>query len=313
MSISMVLLMGAAIVALLLWAIWTIGARSQQPRKRPNENKPDRQFESVTFESNGSTLHGWLIHPHAEGIGSGGSGHKGPNGESDMEKQPIVVIAHGWGSNRSRVLRYSKPLLDAGFSLFMYDARSHGDSDSIAAPSALMFRDDAVAAVAAVRKITTVDPERIAILGHSLGGFGALLALGDGLPVKAVVTDSMPTRFETMLKAELKRHKLPYFPLGLFIPPIWLYRAGITRSEYAKAQIPVALDRNDQGAKIPVFMVHANGDGFIPADDLRKLGMERKISSLFVEGDGHSSSETDPVFWQQVIPFLKEHLQVTDK
>ncbi|UVI28835.1 alpha/beta hydrolase [Paenibacillus spongiae] len=300
------ILTGAAIVALLLWVIWTIGARSQQPRKRPNDNQPDRPFENVTFESGGSTLCGWLIHPQDRE-------HSQPNSGNQADKRPLVVIAHGWGSNRSRVLRYTKPLLGAGFSLFMYDARSHGESDSISAPSALMFRDDIASAVASVRKFKNVDAERVAVLGHSLGGFGALLALADGLPVRAVVTDSTPTRFETMLRAELKRHKLPYFPLGLLIPPIWLHRAGITRSEYAKAQLPEALDRNDNGAHIPVLMVHANGDDFIPADDLRELAKERKLNTLFVKGAGHSSSEEDPAFWQRVIPFLKEHLQVADK
>ncbi|MBW7458509.1 alpha/beta hydrolase, partial [Paenibacillus sepulcri] len=132
--------------------------------------------------------------------------------------------------------------------------------------------------------------------------------LGAGLPVRAVVTDSMPTRFETMLKADLKRKKLPFFPLGYFIPAIWLLRAGISRAEYKAAQIPYALAANEAGAGVPVLMIHSKGDSFIPADDLRILAEQWPVDAFYVEGSGHSQSEQDPRFWSKVIPFLKENL-----
>ncbi|BBH21885.1 hypothetical protein Back11_32300 [Paenibacillus baekrokdamisoli] len=295
------ILISAAIAALLIWLIWTIGARSQQPKLRENTVKPNGSYESISFQNGGAVLQGWLLHPTTEAD---------RNAREDEAKQPLVIVAHGWGSNRSRVLRYTEPLLAAGLTIFMYDVRSHGDSDKVKTPSAFMFRADIEAAVAAVRNLPDIDQGRIAVLGHSLGGFGTILALGRGLPVQAVITDSMPTRFETMVKSELKRKKLPFFPLGLLIPRIWLLRARISRKEFKEAQIPVALAANEAGRRVPVLMVHAIGDDYIPAGDLRELAEKCPVETLFVEGNGHSLSEQDPAFWNNVIPFLKKNLSL---
>ncbi|MFD0589854.1 alpha/beta hydrolase [Paenibacillus sp. GCM10027627] len=299
-------LIAIAVFALAAIAIWQVSAKSQQPKMIPNERMPEvgdaAVCKPVSFTSDGSKIEGWLLEPAAAG--------STPDG-TRRDDCPIVVIAHGWGSNRTKVLRYAAPLLEAGYRVWMYDARSHGDSERIKAPSALMFRDDVLAAVEEVRKLPGAEAGRIAVLGHSMGGFGTLLALDKGLRVGAVVTDSMPVRFETMLRAELNRKKLPLFPLAYLIPPIWLIRAGITTEEYRKADIPAILSGNagpaDEG-KQPVLMIHSERDDFIPAEDLH--GLERQlpkglVPTVYVHTEGHSSSETEPAFWGAVLPYLK--------
>ncbi|MBH5319107.1 alpha/beta fold hydrolase [Paenibacillus sp. GSMTC-2017] len=281
--------------------IWWIGAKSQQPRIVPNDKDPqiDTGWKSLTFQSSGFKIEGWLLQPAVV------SGEV--NGLT-----PIVVIAHGWGSNRTRVLRYAKPLYEAGYAVLMYDARSHGESDKIKGPSALMFRDDVIAAVAEARKLPGIDPHRVAILGHSMGGFGTLLALDEGLRVNAVVTDSMPVHFDTMLKAELDSKKLPMFPLAYLIPKIWMIRSKISKEQFESANIPVVLKKNAgavEEGKQPVLMLHSYGDTFIPADDLSKLVRELPqgtIDTVFVNTEGHSSSEQDPGFWKTILPFLEQ-------
>lgn len=308
MGIKGWLLIGAIIVVLLAALVWRIGARSQNPRKLTNGEAPDvdTQWQSLSFTSGGSKLEGWLLQPApGTAVSSGGS--------------PLVVVAHGWGSNRTRVLRYARPLYEAGFAVFMYDARSHGDSESIKAPSAFMFRDDVIAAVETARQLPGIDPDKIAVLGHSLGGFGALLALDKGMEVCAVITDSMPVRFETMMRAELKRKKIPAFPLAYLIPPIWLIRARISQAQFRAANIPAILSKragNAESGRIPVLMIHSNGDDFISAEDLRQLKgqlPEGTIDTLFVSTKGHSASEQEPAFWERVIPFLQAALNLPAK
>ncbi|HUC92150.1 MAG TPA: alpha/beta fold hydrolase [Paenibacillus sp.] len=283
---------GAGVCLAALAGFWKAAANSQRPRLLPNEASPEAVYENVTFRSGNETLRGWLLQPANE--------RENP--------WPTVIIAHGWGSNRSRVLRYTKPLMEAGYAVFMFDARSHGDSDAVAAPSGFMFRDDVEAAVAAASRQPGVDPTRIAVLGHSLGGFGALLAYGRGLPVKAVVTDSSPLRFETMIRSELKRRKLPFFPLGILIPKVWLARAHISRKEAKSTDVPAWIRRNHEGERRPLFMVHSLRDGYVDPGDLRAVTEQVPIEHLFVNAPGHSCSETDPDFWPAVLSFMRKHL-----
>lgn len=301
-------------------ALWRIAVISQRPRKIANAPAPDAgnaEWRAVSFNSGDAALEGWLLLPKA---GSGGRKER---------SLPLVIVAHGWGSNRTRVMRYVRPLCEAGYAVMVYDARGHGDSASFKAPSAFMFRDDLLAAAEAARRLPEIDSERLMVLGHSIGGFGALLALAEGLKAKAVITDSMPAQFETMMRVELKRKKLPMFPLGYLIMMIVRIRSGVSREQFRRANIPDILrahatagaaapdegrppDNEAEGGLTPVLMIHSDGDDFIPPDDLRRLAAELPegtVRTLFVSSRGHSSSEQDPAFWRAVLPFADRYVR----
>ncbi len=285
-----------ALVSSAAGGAWALAVKSQSPRQIPVSTEPERPFDRVTFEGC-ATLQGWFIWG---------------KGNTPVKKAPVIIVAHGWGSNRARVLRYAYPLTDAGFNVLMYDVTSHGESGSVKAPSALLFRDDLLAAVRYVRKRPDVDGERIGVIGHSLGGFGAVLALDEGLAVQAVVTDSMPSRPLTMVAAELKRHKLPTFPLATVIPRIWLYRSQIPTAVYDGLDLAKSLSGNyaRTEGRVPLLLVHSRNDGYIPASDLENVLQRLSYHQphLIVDSDGHSSSDRDPAFWPEVLPFLRQHL-----
>lgn len=95
------------------------------------------------------------------------------------------------------------------------------------------------------------------------------------------------------------------------IPMVWLIRAGISRAQFNAARIPLVLAKyagsRDEG-RTPVLMIHSSGDDFISAEDLRELRQqlpEGMIQTLFVSTNGHSASEQEPAFWEQVIPFFR--------
>ncbi|MGZ9583944.1 alpha/beta hydrolase [Paenibacillus marinisediminis] len=283
------------LVVLVMLAIWVLAVKSQSPSRKPIVGEPKHKYEAVTFKGR-VNLQGWLIWPAT----------------MEGKPSPAIVVSHGWSSNRSRVLRYADRLNEAGYAVLVYDVSNHGESEAIKAASALMFRDDLQAAVAYLRSRADIDAEKIGVLGHSLGGFGALLALDEGIPVRAIVTDSMPSKPFTMISAELKRRKMPVFPLAWLIPRIWLLRAHIPKSAYDELDLAVTLMRNEQrgDAKIPVLMSHSRGDTFIPPSELTSTLDKLNYSQphVLVDTPGHSSSEQDERFWKAVLPFYQEHV-----
>lgn len=273
-------------------ALYGLTAKAQQPRLLPNTSKPTVPYETVEWTSGGQTVRGWMLPQTGPG------------------QKPAVLVAHGWGSNRSRVLRYALPLHEAGYSVLMYDARGHGESDPYSAPSGLMFKEDLLAALSWLRTRPDVAPDRIGVIGHSLGGFGAVLALDDGAPITALVTDSMPVRFSTMIGSELRRRKLPSFPLAHIIPYLMVKRSRIPRSVLKRADPARILAENATGRKVPVLLIHSRRDAYVSSAELEHvLSRTPGLPHLFVESEGHSVSERDPAFWPAVQSFFAAHLR----
>ncbi|XID92794.1 alpha/beta hydrolase [Paenibacillaceae bacterium WGS1546] len=273
--------------------VYGLTVKAQRPKVVPNEQVPPVPYEEVEWISGGLPVKGWLlVQPHAAAPG------------------PVVIVAHGWGSNRSRVLRYALPLYEEGYSVLMYDARSHGESGFYKTPTGLLFRDDLLSAIAWLKTRPEIDPARIGVLGHSLGGYGAVLALDEGAPIAALVTDAMPVRLSAMIATELRRRRLPRFPLASLVPWIMVWRSGISKAAMRKANPARILRDNEQLSKKPVLLVHSRNDGFIPPSELEYVVTRVPgVRHLFVDSEGHSASERDPAFWPEVRSFYREALQ----
>jgi len=236
-----------------------------------------------------------------------------PGSSGPTSARPAVVVAHGWGSNRTRMLRYAVPLHAAGYSVLVYDARGHGDSGAIRAPNGLQFRDDLISALEWLRRQPGVDGGRIGVLGHSLGGFAGVLALEANAPIAALVTDAMPVRFETMVEAELRRRRLPKHPLRWLIMRIFALRSRIPWETIRRADPVRVLAENRAGRRVPTLHVHSIRDNFIPHAELELiLDGVPDAAHLLVDTEGHSRSNQDPRFWPTVLGFFRKHLGDTD-
>ncbi|WP_027087570.1 alpha/beta hydrolase [Cohnella panacarvi] len=276
-------------------AVYGLTVKAQKPRQLPNETVPPVPYEDVSWQSQGKSVRGWFM-PRP--------------GTVHGEASPVIVVAHGWGSNRSRVLRYALPLHEEGFAILMYDARSHGESDHYRTPSGLQFRDDLCAAIDWLRTRQDIEVNRIGVIGHSLGAFGAVLAIDAGAPIAALVTDSMPVRLATMIGAELRRRKLPQFPLAHLIPQFMVWRSRIPRAMMRRANPVKILRDNAEKNGAPVLLVHSRRDELIPVSELNLvLAGAPGLPHLYVEAEGHSASDRDPAFWPVVKRFFGERLK----
>jgi dipeptidyl aminopeptidase/acylaminoacyl peptidase len=141
----------------------------------------------VTYESNGVTVSGVLLRPRGRG------------------PFPGIVLNHGYIEPSIYVTgqglaREQDWLARAGFAVLHTDYRGHAASDP-AAPlereTRLGYTRDAINAVLALEREPYVDPDRMAMLGRSMGGgitLNALVARPD-LVEAAVVYASVSSRY----------------------------------------------------------------------------------------------------------------------
>ena len=100
-----------------------------------------------------------------------------------------VILLHGSHGDRTSTEDYLRFLSRAGFGVLAFDARGHGGSGGHTNALGWQADRDVAGAVAFLRRRQGVDPNRIGMLGLSMGGEVALRAAADGIPLRALVAD----------------------------------------------------------------------------------------------------------------------------
>ena len=121
---------------------------------------------------------------------------------------PAVALVHGWESARDRTLPNALLLHASGIHVLTIDVRGHGANPPEELPlTAGEFGADALAGVRALLERPEVTA--VGILGHSMGGIGALLAAAAEPRVAAVVAASAPADPYRLTRQTFRLAKLP--------------------------------------------------------------------------------------------------------
>lgn len=208
------------------------------------------------------------------------------------EPGPGVVIVHGWESARDRMLPHARFLHAAGFHVLLFDVRAHGANGPDPLPiSAGEFGSDARAGIRALRSRPEVT--RAAVMGHSMGAAGALIAGADEPGVDAVVAISAPADPYRLTRQTFRLARLP-LPDPVAWPLAWLTtRVYLRPRGHTVAEVSASRAIRDIGE--PVLLIHGTDDAVVPVGHLDRLARLRRkarpdavTETLVVEGGQHS-------------------------
>ncbi|MCP4135484.1 MAG: alpha/beta hydrolase [bacterium] len=150
--------------------------------------------EELFFTSKGTKCSAWLYRPKS------------------IKNPPIVIMAHGFGAQKIFGLpEYAKHFAKQGMAVFLFDYRCIGESEGEPRNLVNPYRhcSDWESAIEYVKKIDTIDKNRIALWGSSFSGGHVLYTAARHPEIAAVISqvphiDSLTTPLMTGLKYTLQ-------------------------------------------------------------------------------------------------------------
>ncbi|GAB2508620.1 alpha/beta hydrolase [Lysobacter humi (ex Lee et al. 2017)] len=208
----------------------------------------------------------------------------------DPAAQPYVLFAHGWASSGARIAAWVPALRESGFAVVAFDQIAHGASpgDRTTLPE---FTDVLVSVGA------QFGPAH-AVIGHSLGGAAAMLALVRGLSAERAVlvapaADPVAAAHRFARTVGLGRALCERMMAG------FQSRLGIAFDEQQAQRVVPAIAR-------PALIVHDVADPVVPWEEGERYARHWPQARLLsTQGLGHSRVLSEPAVIEAALRFLR--------
>lgn len=246
-----------------------------------------------------------------------------PNGEKPEGGFPAIVFNHGYippdvYKTTERYIHYVDQLARSGYVVFRIDYRGHDQSEgeSTGAYGDRGYQVDVMNAVASIKQHPDVNPEKIAMWGHSMGGYLTLRAMVISDDVKAgVIWAGVVASYPDLL--------YNWRRTGAFTPSPSSTGRG-WRSSYIEQygtpeQNPAFWDSISATSYLadlsgPIELHHGTADDDVPVEfsiRLAELGRQNgQIVNLYTyEGDNHNISKYFTQAMNQTIAFFDIYLK----
>ncbi len=234
------------------------------------------QFTEVAIPGpDGSRLHGWWL--PAQGPAKG-----------------TVLHLHGNAANISNHLPLVAWVPKAGYNLLTFDYRGFGQSDGT--PSLDGVVADSLAALGWLRQRPDVDPQRLVVLGQSLGGATAVrMVAADPAGVKLLVLDCAFSSYRGIARDAVRGTWLA----GLLPAAQWLLPGGDKDPLHDIRRL-----------KVPLLVLHSADDSVVPLAHGKALfeAAPEPKQWLEVEHTQHVDGLTHEPARQQVIAAMQHAL-----
>jgi len=165
-----------------------------------------------------------------------------------------VVIAHGWGSNRSGMLKFFPLAWTRGCDIAMYDQRGMGESGGKYGGGGLLEKEDFLVVNQWFQEKTGLGPQKVAYLGESWGAATVLHAAGGNSDIPFVLADSP---FDAWNSAVTERAYRDYGQwIDFLMPGVTTFVKWRTGVDFYEANTKDATSK----VTAPIFLIHSQAD-----------------------------------------------------
>lgn len=242
------------------------------------------EYRDLRFSaSDGVQLHAWYVPATTQARGT-------------------VVLAHGNAGNLGSHFPAVSWLPEHGYNVFAFDYRGYGRSEGT--PTMAGVHRDLAAALDAADSADELPRARLAVLGQSLGGAVAAVAIAD-LPHAeapgALVVDSAPSGYRAVAREVLAEGWITW---PLQVPLSWLVTGDYAAIEAAPRLPP-----------IPKLFIGNENDQTIPGRHAQRLcaAATEPADCWSIEAPGHIGTFTLPAVRQRLVQWLDEVLIERDE
>lgn len=246
-----------------------------------------------------------------------------PRGQKPPTGWPLILFNHGYippavYRTTERYVAYQDAFARSGYVTFKSDYRGHGNSEgeTEGGDRHAAYTTDVLNALASLQRHPDVDPERIGMWGHSMGGQITLRAMVISDEIKAgVIWAGTVANYATMYEQWQERAR---------VSPTWSERTRRWREELigqhgTPAENPAfwaAISPNSYVSDLsgPILLQHATGDATVPVAYSDTLNAEIKAVGGNVEyirynGDNHNMSVNLSAALAQAVSFFDKNVK----
>lgn len=262
--------------------------------------------EDVYFDTeDGLRLHGWFLPAVTTATGAAATRDQTADEPLTPARAGTILMFHGNAGNVEHHVGFVEFLPAAGFNVFVFDYRGYGLSER-----GRLRRDpimqDARAALAMLRARSDVDPHRIAIYSHSLGGMFGLALLAEEPDLRGGVVVSPFTSLPDAAASVIS----PWEPPGAVAR--WLGRL-LLRSGLDPVDSIIRMHPGQA-----VLVVHGENDEVVPVHHGERLAAVGEAAGVDVRflpiagGDHNSLRWLDPGLDATMVAFYQRLLDRRD-
>jgi uncharacterized protein len=246
-----------------------------------------------------------------------------PDGEIPAGGWPAIVFNHGYippdvYKTTERYIAYVDRLANSGFVVFRIDYR--GNDQSEGQPTGAYgnpgYTVDVLNAVASMKRYPQVNPEKIGMWGHSMGGFLTLRAMVIAEDIKAgVIWAGVVGSYDDLLYNWRRTGSFTPSPSsrGVGWRTLWLEQHG---SPEENPGFWEAVSANTYLADItgPIQLHHGTSDEDVPVEFSLSLYEGLRLTGKYAElytypGDNHNISNYFTTAMDRTIEFFRSYLK----